>query len=349
MLRADGEGTVARQPLTLADREEISRGLAMGLSQKDIAASIGRCESVISREIERHGGRRRYRAHQADEEARRSRERPKERKLDTDPALHERVFSDMRKGRSPQQVAGRLRFEHRLGETDMSISHEAIYTYLYALPKGELARAGVFLRSGRSERRPRGRKKTPAARIVGMVSIEDRPEEVEGRRIPGHWEGDLIIGKGGRTALGTLVERTSRFLIPVPLPSGKEAHAVKDSIIASIKDVPGHMRKSLTWDQGTEMARHAELTLATDMPVYFAHPHSPWERGTNENTNRLLREYFPKGEEITSESSYLWAVANELNDRPRAILGFRTPREVFTELLLEGLPNDGLSSFASTG
>jgi IS30 family transposase len=339
---------VRRHQRTLADREEISRGLAMGLEQKEIAASIGRSESVVSREISRHGGRAKYRAHRADEEAKISRARPKDRKLDEDPRLRERVMSDMRKNWSPEQVAGRLRYERSRGETDLSVSHKAIYTWIYALPKGELAAMGIALRSGRERRKPRGRKASPGARIVGMVSIEDRPKEVEGRKVPGHWEGALVIGKQGRTAMGTLVERKTRYFVPIALPDGRDAAAVREAIITSIEGIPAHLRKSITWDQGSEMAQHAALTLATEIPVYFAHPHSPWERGTNENTNRLIREYFPKGTEITSESSYLWEVADELNGRPRAILGFRTPAEAFAELLLDGLSEDAEGSFAST-
>jgi IS30 family transposase len=339
---------VRRQQLTLADREEISRGLAIGLEQKEIAASIGRSESVVSREISRHGGCTKYRAHRADEDAKISRERPKDRKLDDDPRLRERVISDMRKNWPPEQVAGRLRYERSRGETDLSVSHEAIYTWIYALPKGELATMGIALRSGRERRKLRGRKASPGARIVGMVSIEDRPKEAEGRKVPGHWEGDLVIGKQGKTAMGTLVERKTRYFIPIALPDGRDAGAVREAIITSIEGVPAYLRKSITWDQGSEMAQHAALTLATDIPVYFAHPHSPWERGTNENTNRLIREYFPKGTEITSESSCLWEVADELNGRPRAILGFRTPAEAFAELLLDGLPEDTEGSFAST-
>lgn len=168
-----------------------------------------------------------------------------------------------------------------------------------------------------------------------MVSIDDRPAEAAGRQVPGHWEGDLVIGKGGKSAMGTLVERVSRFLIPVPLEESHDAETVKKALFGAVQDLPAHLRKSLTWDQGSEMARHAELSIATGLPVYFAHPHSPWERGTNENTNGLIREYFPKGTEITDDKNYLWAVANELNDRPRAILGFRKPSEVFAELLLQ--------------
>jgi transposase, IS30 family len=274
-----------RKPLTLEDREDISRGLAKGLENKDIAASLGRDESVVSREITRHGGRDAYRAWKADATARESRSRPKERKIDADPELRERVTGDLKKGWSPEQVSGRLRYEQGRGETDMSVSHEAIYTWIYAHPKGELARAGIVLRTSREDRKPRGRKKSPGAKIVGMHPIDERPAEAEGRQVPGHWEGDLVIGKGGKSAVGTLVERVSRFLCLVALPGGHDADSVKDALFDAVKDLPDHLRKSLTWDQGTEMARHAALTLAADLPVYFAHAHSPWERGTNENTN----------------------------------------------------------------
>jgi IS30 family transposase len=324
-----------RKPLTLKDREDISRGLAKGLPNKDIARSISRDESVVSREITRHGGRKGYRAWKADAAARESRSRPKERKIDADRDLHRRVTSDLMRGLSPEQIAGRLRYQGKQGGTCAPVSHEAIYTWIYAQPKGELARAGIILRTGREQRRPRGRKKPKGAKIVGMVSIDDRPAEVAGRQVPGHIEGDLIIGKGGKSAVGTLVERVSRFTILVPLPNGHDAESTRSAVFAAVKDLPGQMRKSLTWDQGTEMAQHAALTLDADLPVYFAHAHSPWERGTNENTNGLIREYLPKGTELPSDMPYLQAIANSLNDRPRAILGFRTPNEVFAELLLQ--------------
>lgn len=319
----------------MADREEISRGLACNLTNQEIARAIGRRESVISEEINRHGGRARYRAHIADAEAAEARKRPKARKIDADPELNQRVRDDLRKGWSPQQISGRLVFECRRGETTLSISHEAIYTWFYAQPKGKLREQGIVLRTKREERKPRGRKKTPGAKIVGMRSIDERPAEVAGRQVPGHWEGDLIIGKGGKSAMGTLVERVSRFLVPVALPDGHDADSVRCAVFDAVKDLPAHLRGSLTWDQGTEMAQHAALTVAADMPVYFAHAHSPWERGTNENTNGLVREYLPKGTEIPGDLQYLWSIVDELNDRPRAILGFRKPIEVFAELLLQ--------------
>ena len=330
-----------RRMLTDVDREEISRGIAAGVEQKVIAVRIGRSPSVVCREIARHGGRARYRAARAAAAARRSRSRPKARRLDADPALRAQVTGLLRVGCSPDQAAGRLRYLGG-GSHAGSVSAEAIYTWIYALPKGELAAQGIMLRSGRAERKPRGRKKTPGARIVGMTSIDDRPAEVAGRQVPGHWEGDLVIGQAGKTAIGTLVERTSRYTELVALPKGKkDAVTTCDALISAVNGMPAHLLKSLTWDQGTEMAAHAVLTLATDVPVYFAHPHSPWERGTNENTNGLIREYFPKGTTITDDQAYLSAVAAELNNRPRRILGYRTPAEVFTELLT--------SSIASTG
>ena len=324
-----------RIPLTLEDREDISRGLAAGLDNKDIATLTGRDESVVSREIARHGGRPAYRAWRADAAAREYRSRPKERKIDADPALRDRVTADLKNGWSPEEISGRLVYERSRGETEMSVSHEAIYTWIYARPKGELARAGIYLRTGREQRRPRGRAKKPGAKIVGMTSIEDRPAEVAGRQVPGHWEGDLVIGKQGKSAVGTLVERVSRYLILAPLDGSHDADTVKDAVFGAVKGLPDAMRRSLTWDQGSEMARHAALTLDADLPVYFAHAHSPWERGTNENTNGLIREYLPKGTEITSDPEYLRAIADSLNDRPRAILGFRKPNEVFAELLLQ--------------
>src|SRR5258707_2735337 len=335
--------------LTLADREEISRCLAAHMQQKDIAAAIGRNPSVVSREIARHGGRRAYRAHRADTSARKYRRRPKCRKIDADPQLKEHVAGDLRRARSPQQISGRLCYGRNRGETDMSVSHEAIYTWLYALPKGELAAMDIALRSGRTRRQPLGRARSKGARIVGMVSISQRPEEAEGRKVPGHWEGDLVIGKAGKTAMGTLVERQSRYLVPVALPDGRDAEAVREGVIESVRDMPANLRRSITSDQGTEMAEHAALTLATDIPVYFAHAHSPWERGTNENTNGLLREYFPKGTDITGDIRYLNTVADEINGRPRATLGFRTPAEVFAELLLADDSGDNLSPIASIG
>jgi len=330
-----------RRMLTETDREEISRGMIAGLEGRVIAARIGRCPSVVSREVARHGGRDGYRAVAAQRVATEQRSRPKTRKIDADPGLRQRVVDKLRAGGSPDRVAGRLRYEHP-GQESEWVSHEAIYTWIYALPKGELSRLGILLRTGRTQRRPRSRGSSPGARIVGMTSIDARPTEVADRAVPGHWEGDLVIGKAGKTAMATLVERTSRYTVPVALPAGRrDATTTCDALITTVTGMPAALIKTLTWDQGSEMAAHAAFSPATEVAVYFAHPHSPWERATNENTNGLLREYFPKGTDITDDQTYLNRVATELNNRPRRILGYRTPAEVFANLLA--------SSIASTG
>ncbi|MGH3698272.1 MAG: IS30 family transposase [Pseudonocardiaceae bacterium] len=330
-----------RRPLTEVDREEISRGVAEGLEGKVIAARIGRSPGVVSREITRHGGRAGYRAVVAQGAAAEQRRRPKVRRLDACPELRAEVVAGLRAGHSPDQVAGRLRYGHP-GQQARWVSHEAIYTWIYTLPKGELAAQGILLRSGRTQRRPRGRTRSPGARIVGMTSIDARPAEVTDRAVPGHWEGDLVIGKAGKTAMATLIERTSRYTVPVALPAGRrDATTTCDALITTVSGMPTALIKTLTWDQGSEMAAHAAFSLATDVQVYFAHPHSPWERGTNENTNGLLREYFPKGTEITDDQTYLDRVATELNNRPRRILGYRTPAEVFADLLARSIASTG--------
>ena len=305
----------------------------MRLTNKEIAVHAGRSESVICREIVRNGGREKYRAHRAQSRAEEERCRPKARKMDADPVLRGRVVSGLRCGLSPDQVAGRLKYDRGCGHAGDVVSHEAIYTWMYALPKGEPGRLGVELRSGREQRKPRGRKKTPGARIVGMRSIEDRPEEVADRQVPGHWEGDLIVGKNGATAAGTLAERTSRFTAIVPLPSGRAADQVRTALIESVQDLPGQLVKSLTWDQGTEMADHAAFSLATSIDVYFAHPHSPWERGTNRTRTGSSGNTFRKGHQFLLIRCSFNAVSHSLNIRPRCILGYRTPAEVFAEML----------------
>jgi transposase, IS30 family len=319
-----------RRMLTVEDREEITRGLAAGLSYRQIAALIGRDASVVSREVCRGGGRGFYRALRSDKAAAKARCRPKLHKLAHQGRLRETVLGMLGDGLSPDQVAGRLRVDFPDDES-MRISHEAIYSWIYALPVGELARLGVRLRSGRPRRKAQGKaERTP--RISNMRWIDDRPAEAEGRQVPGHWEGDLIIGKNGATAASTLVERMSRYLILIPL-QGKDSPHVTTQIAEHISGLPQALRRSLTWDCGGEMAAHADLSLAANIDVYFAHPHSPWERGTNEQTNRWIREYLPKGTPITNDPDQLAAIADQLNRRPRRILGYRTPAEVFAELL----------------
>jgi len=210
------------------------------------------------------------------------------------------------------------------------VSHEAIYQWIYATPVSTLARELIALRTGRTARR-HGPRPAPAPRIEDPTYIDARPADAVGRTVPGHWEGDLIIGKGGKFALGTLVERTSRFLVLVPL-QGRDALTVGNAVIAATSGLPEHLRQSLTWDCGAEMAAHTTVTKGS-MPVYFAHPHSPWERGSNENLNRIVREYFPKGVDITSDPTYLASVACDINDRPRKVHGWKKPSEVFAELL----------------
>ena len=296
---------MVRRMLTAMDRAEISTGLKAGWSVRRIARHLDRCPSVISREIRRNSTKTRgYKMVTADCRAQRRRARRQIGKVEADPVLRTRVLADLKHSRTPRQIAGRLHREARdesvalmkgsVPAQGKTVSHEAIYRFIYALPKGELAAHGVMLRSKRTRRRapkPLGQRGAP---IVGMVSIDDR-EDLAERRVPGHWEGDLVIGAHGRSAAATLVERTTRFTTILALPAGKDSEHLADALIDNADELPVVMRKSLTWDQGSEMAKHAALTLATKMPVYFAHPHSPWERGTNENTNGLIREYLPCG------------------------------------------------------
>ncbi len=337
-----------RRMLTVGDRAEIASGLKAGWSIRAIATLIDRAPSVVSREIRRNAlASGRYALVHADCQAERARRRPQERKVAADEVLRARVLADLGRSRTPRQIAGRLRLEAQDDTVGLmrasppaqgrTVSHEAIYQYIYALPKGELAAHGILLRSKRIRRRPAPAAGRRGAPIVAMTSIDAR-EDIADRKVPGHWEGDLIIGAHGKSAAATLVERTTRFTVILGLSYGKDAEHLADALIDHASALPDMMRKTLTWDQGSEMAKHAALTLATDMPVYFAHPRSPWERPTNENTNGLIREYLPKGTHITDHQPYLTAIAEELNERPRAILGYLTPREAFENLLVASTP-----------
>jgi IS30 family transposase len=334
---------MVRRLLTVSDRVEIATGLKAGWSLRRIAEHVDRDVSVVSREVARNSTKTRgYLLVHAQCAAERRRCRPQERKVARDLVLRARVMADLGRSRTPNQIAGRLRREAgdpTLGCVSNSpnaqgrtVSHEAIYQFIYAMPRGDLAKHGIFLQSKRTTRRPVAKGRRPGP-IVGMVSIDDRPGEVAQRRVPGHWEGDLIIGKNSKTAAVTLVERTTLFTTILGLPRDRTSPEVTQAIITHANSLPAMMRGSITWDQGVEMAAHAALTLATNMPVYFAHPRSPWERGLNENTNRLIREYLPKGDTITGHQPYLNAIAEELNERPRRSLGYLTPREAFTRLL----------------
>lgn len=318
-----------RNLLTLADREEISRGLAEGLEYQEIARLIGRNPSVVSRDVARHGGRAQYRAVAADEVAAAGRQRPKAYAVNRLPRLKAVVTELLKGGWSPASIAGRLPRDYA-DDQAVRVSHEAIYQWIYAQPVSTLARELIRLRTGRTVRRS-GPRPAPAPRIREPRYLDERPAEVEDRKVPGHWEGDLVIGKGGKSAVATLVERTSRFVVLVPL-SGRDALTVGDAVIAAAGNLPPQIAKSLTWDCGSEMAQHARITAA-GLPVYFARPHSPWQRGSNENANRILREYFPKGIPITSDPKYLAMVASEINDRPRKIHNWKKPSEIFAELV----------------
>jgi IS30 family transposase len=290
----------------------VSRGLAEGLQYKEIALRRGRDPSVISREVVRHGGRGAYRAAAADEAACAARERPKVFAVEGSPRLRAVVCRQLRGGWSPASIAGRLPIDYPSDQA-CRVSHEAIYQWVYAQPVSTLARELITLRTGRQARRG-GRRPPPAPRIREPRYIDERPAEAEDRAVPGHWEGDLVVGKDGRSAVATLVERTSRFLVLVPL-TGRDSLTVGEAIIAATGGLPAQIRRSLTWDCGSEMARHATITK-TGLPVFFAHPHSPWERGSNENLNRIVREFFPKGVTITSDPDCLATVAPKSTTDP---------------------------------
>jgi IS30 family transposase len=318
--------------LTLADREEISLGLHAGEPFTVIAGRLGRAVSTVSREVAGNGGREGYRAWRAHQRARERSRRPKGCKLD-DPRLAAEVSAQLAGWWSPQQIASRLRIAHP-HDPMMRVSHETIYQSLYVQGRGELRRElARCLRSGRAARRPRG----PAdgrGKIPGMVMISERPAEAADRAVPGHWEGDLIIGSAGRSAVGTLVERTTRFVLLLHLPAGHGAAQVEDAMRTAIGTLPGTLARSVTWDQGSEMSRHAAFTIATGTPVYFCDPHSPWQRGSNENTNGLLRQYLPKGTDLSGRSvADLAGIAASLTGRPRKTLGYMTPSEKLAEFL----------------
>lgn len=318
------------------EREEISRGLAEGLSLHEIGRRLGRDASTILREITAGSGNRyAYRACRAERRARRNAQKRRmgHRRIGRRRRLKRYVHAKLRLRWSPEQIAETLKRDYP-EDMAMRISHEAIYTYLYVLARGTLKKELLsYLRQRHKRRRKKGETAGKAKKIPDMISIEERPAEVMERTIPGHWEGDLLIGKQRKSALGTLVERTTRALLLVPLPS-KHAPVVRRAFARKAKRIPRELRLTLTYDQGTEMAEHRLFTQATQMRVYFAHPASPWERGTNENTNGLIRQFFPKGTDFRKVSrKEINHVQRLLNGRPRKVLGWRTPQEVFNELL----------------
>jgi len=324
----------SRNALSLAEREEISRGIAAGHSGRVIARRLRRAPSTISREVARNGGRARYRAARAEGRAWDAARRPQACKLARNGVLRELVAAKLALDWSPQQIAGWLRVQHP-DEPDMRVSHETVYLTLLIQARGALRRELIsHLRRLRSVRRPKGARSNSRGQgqIVAAVPIRQRPAEAEDRAIPGHWEGDLLAGAAS-THLATLVERSSRFAMLVKV-DGKDATSVLEALSAKVRELPGELRRSLTWDRGTEMARHLEFTVATDLRVYFCDPRSPWQRGTSENTNGLLRQYLPRGTDLSRHSQdELDLIALKLNTRPRKALGYATPAAKLEEVL----------------
>ena len=320
----------APQHLSLTEREEISRGLAQQKSLRAIASSIGRAPSTISREIARNGGVNHYRACPADKKAWKRAKRPQPCKLSLEPTLRELVAEKLNYFWSPEQIAAWLKLQYPNNE-NLHVSHETIYKSLYIQARGVLKKE--LLKKLRSKPRLRGaqvKAKNRRGFIPDLVSISERPPSVENRAVPGHWEGDLIEGSG-KSYIATLVERQTRYVCLVKVDS-KSTRNVISQLINHAKSLPTHLYKSLTWDRGTELKGHKTFTQATDIDVYFCDPQSPWQRGTNENTNRLLRQYFPKGTDLTRYSQdELNQVAKQLNERPRKTLGFHTPEDKFKE------------------
>ena len=322
--------------LTFAEREEIALGRAAGESLRVIAARIGRNVSTVSRELARNGDASGgYRATAAHAKAHERASRPKPAKLVSNPALRERVEHYLEKRYSPEQIAGRLRVDFP-DEPEMWVSTETIYQSLYVQSRGALRRElAKCLRTGRALRQPCRKPGQRKNRIPGMVNIAERPAEAEDRAVPGHWEGDLIIGAKNATAIGTLVERSTGYVLLVHLPTGYKPEQVAPALAAKIQTLPETLRRSLTWDQGPEMRDWKQVRVAADIDIFFCDPHAPWQRGTNENTNGLLRQYFPKGSDLSVHSAAdLDWVAQELNDRPRKRLGFHKPIEEIQDLLL---------------
>jgi IS30 family transposase len=319
--------------LSLTEREEISRGLAGGESLRSIARRLGRSSSTISREVTANGGRRRYRACRADKAALGRARRPKRSKLTSCDRLRAVVEAKLELRWSPAQISGWL--EEFRGEPEMRVSAETIYVSLFVQSRGALRKELTrYLRSAHTTRRPRGHTvMNGQGQLRGTLNIRERPAEADDRAVPGHWEGDLLMGKR-MPAMATLVERKTRFVMLIALPDGHAADVVADALAAKIVELPEQLRRSLTWDQGKEMAAHARFSVKTGVPVYFCDPRSPWQRGSNENTNGLLRQYFPKRTEIAHYSQAdLDDVAAELNGRPRQTLGWRSPSQALDEAL----------------
>ena len=319
--------------LSALEREEISRGLQAGISCRAIARQVGRSPSTVSRDVAAGGGRTRYRAWRADARACRRARRPKLPKLVSCGRLRREVELRLLQRWSPQQISARLRTDFP-DDLSMRISHETIYQSLFVQGRGALrSELTRCLRTGRAHRRPIGLP-TGAGVLKNMVLLSERPPEAEDRAVPGHWEGDLIIGKASSSAIATLVERQTRFIMLCRLPDGRQAEDVKIALAKRIGSLPGLLRRSLTWDRGKEMAEHVRFTVETGVQVYFCDPRSPWQRATNENSNGLIRQYFPKGTDLSTHTQrQLDRVAAELNGRPRQTLNWETPSESFARVV----------------
>lgn len=319
----------------MTDRTRIGELHREGFTAAGIGRALGRPTSTITRELGRgrdaHGDYLPWLGQNRVQEAMR---RPKKRKLETNPRLCEEVASRLVKKDSPEQIAGRLRVDFP-DDPEMWVSHESIYQALYVQPRGALnVQVKESLRTGRDRRKPRGRTPRRKDRFAGMLRISERPAEAQDRAIPGHWEGDLILGANNASAIGTLVERTTGFVMLLHLPGNHTAATVATAMQDAVPKIPQVLRRSLTWDRGSEMALHTQITQATGLPIYFADPHSPWQRGSNENTNGLLRQYFPKGTDLSVHGpGILDNVAAELNSRPRERHGWATPAEKLDALL----------------
>jgi IS30 family transposase len=314
----------SRLALTLAEREDISRGIACGWSMREIARRLNRAASTVSRQVARHGGNPAYRSHEAEDQAWQSALRPKSCLLAMNRKLRDIVARKLILDWSPEQISGWLRARYP-DDPSGRVSHETIYRSLFIQARGALKKELMdYLRSKRHMRRSRHASIHGHGRIIDAISIRERPAEAEDRAIPGHWEGDLLSG-GKNSYIATLVERHSRFLMLIKLP-GKDTAAVVAALSKHVRKLPATLRRSLTWDRGLEMAKHKEFTVATDVQVYFCDPQSPWQRGTNENTNLLLRQYFRRGTDLSGYSqAQLDKVALRLNQRPRKTLSFYTP------------------------
>jgi len=329
-----------RARLSYEDRVHIEVGLKQGRSKRAIGRDLGRPASTICREVNKHtDAEGRYNAKTAHAIAFDDARRPQDSKIETTPALKARIVEDLGKKRSPEQIAGRLRHDFP-DDPDMTVHHETIYRWLYLQPRGELKQqVKAALRSGRAVRRPQKHgRSTGQGQIPDMVSIHDRPpvDHPDGTRIPGHWEGDLIIGKNNGSAIGTVVERATGYLMLLHLPHGRGVEHVTAALTQRLVELPDTLRQSLTWDQGKELSGHAKVSIDADIDIYFADPHTPWHRPSNENTNGLLRQYFPKGTDLSVHSAeHLRFVEHEMNDRPRKRLDFLKPQELMTQLLLD--------------